>query len=80
MLQLCRILDRRPRCTFCGRPLRVRFSGVFVDADQPALRQTLKTTGERIERDITEYATLGAQATQLTKIAFDGVKQFPTRT
>jgi hypothetical protein len=43
------------------------------------LRQTLQTTGERIERDIADYATLSAQATQLTKIVFDGVKQLPTR-
>jgi len=43
------------------------------------LRQTLKTAGERIERDITEYATLSAQATQLTEIVLDGVKQLPTR-
>jgi hypothetical protein len=43
------------------------------------LRRKLQTDGERIERDITEYATLSAQATQLTKIVFDGVKQLPTR-
>jgi hypothetical protein len=43
------------------------------------LQQTLKTTGERIERDIAEYATLSAQAMQLTKIVVDGVKQLPTR-
>ena len=43
------------------------------------LRQTLQTAGERIERDIADYATLSAQATQLTKIVFDGVKQLPTR-
>jgi hypothetical protein len=44
-----------------------------------ALRRKLQTDGERLERDITEYATLSAQATQLTKIVFDGVKQLPTR-
>ena len=43
------------------------------------LRQTLQTAGERIERDIADYATLSVQATQLTKIVFDGVKQLPTR-
>jgi hypothetical protein len=43
------------------------------------LRQTLKTTGERIERDIAEYATLSSQASQMTKIVIDGVKQLPTR-
>jgi hypothetical protein len=43
------------------------------------LRRTLKTTGERIERDITEYATLSSQASEITKIVIDGVKQLPTR-
>jgi hypothetical protein len=43
------------------------------------LRQTLQTAGERIERDIADYATLSVQATQLTKIVFDGVKQLPIR-
>jgi hypothetical protein len=43
------------------------------------LRRTLKTTGERIERDIAEYATLSSQASQITKILIDGVKQLPTR-
>jgi hypothetical protein len=43
------------------------------------LRRTLKTNGERIERDIAEYATLSSQASQMTKIVIDGVKQLPTR-
>jgi hypothetical protein len=43
------------------------------------LRRTLKTNGERIERDIAEYATLSSQASQVTKIVLDGVKQLPTR-
>jgi hypothetical protein len=43
------------------------------------LRRTLKTTGERIERDIAEHATLSLQASQITKIVLDGVKQLPTR-
>ena len=43
------------------------------------LRRTLKTNGERIERDIAEYATLSSQASQITKIVVDGVKQLPTR-
>jgi hypothetical protein len=43
------------------------------------LRRTLKTTGERIERDIAEYATLSSQASQITNIVLDGVKQLPTR-
>jgi hypothetical protein len=43
------------------------------------LRRTLKTNGERIERDIAEYATLSSQASQVTKIVIDGVKQLPTR-
>jgi hypothetical protein len=43
------------------------------------VRRTLKTTGERIERDIAEYATLSSQASQITKIVIDGVRQLPTR-
>ena len=43
------------------------------------LRRTLKTTGDRIERDIAEYATLSSQTSQITKIVLDGVKQLPTR-
>ena len=43
------------------------------------LRRTLKTTGERIERDISEYAILSSQTSQITKIVLDGVKQLPTR-
>jgi len=39
----------------------------------------LQTDGDRIERDIMEYATLNEQATQLTKIVFEGVKQLPAR-
>jgi hypothetical protein len=43
------------------------------------LRRTLKTTGERIERDIAEYATLSSQTSQITNIVLDVVKQLPTR-
>jgi hypothetical protein len=43
------------------------------------LRRKLQTERERIERDITEYATLSSQASQITKIVIDGVKQLPTR-
>jgi hypothetical protein len=43
------------------------------------LRRTLKTTGDRIERDIADYATLSSQTSQITKIVLDGVKQLPTR-
>jgi chemotaxis protein histidine kinase CheA len=43
------------------------------------LRRRLKTTGERIERDIAEYATLSSQTSQISKIVLDGVKQLPTR-
>ena len=39
----------------------------------------LQTDSDRIERDIMEYATLSEQATQLTKIVFEGVKQLPAR-
>ena len=44
------------------------------------LRRKLQTERERIERDITEYATLSSQASQITKIVIEGVKQLPTRT
>jgi hypothetical protein len=43
------------------------------------LRRKLQTERERIERDITEYTTLTSQASQITKIVIDGVKQLPTR-
>jgi hypothetical protein len=43
------------------------------------LRRKLQTERERIERDITEYTTLSSQASQLTKIVVDGVKQLPKR-
>ena len=43
------------------------------------LRRKIQTERERIERDITEYTTLSSQASQLTKIVVDGVKQLPTR-
>ena len=43
------------------------------------LRRTLKTNGERIERDSAEYTTLSSQASQITNIVIDGVKQLPTR-
>jgi hypothetical protein len=43
------------------------------------LRRKLQTERDRIERDITEYATLSSQASQITKIVIDGVKQLPKR-
>jgi hypothetical protein len=43
------------------------------------LRRKLQTDGDRIERDIIQHAALSEQATKLTKIVFDGVKQLPTR-
>jgi hypothetical protein len=43
------------------------------------LRRKLQTDRERIERDITAYTTLSSQASQLTKIVVDGVKQLPKR-
>jgi hypothetical protein len=43
------------------------------------LRRKLKADGDRIERDIMEHASLSEQATKLTKIVFEGVKQLPTR-
>jgi hypothetical protein len=43
------------------------------------LRRKLQTDGERIERDIRQHAELSEQATKLTKIISDGVKQLPER-
>jgi hypothetical protein len=43
------------------------------------LRRKLQTEGDRIERDIVQHAALSEQATKLTKIVFDGVKQLPAR-
>lgn len=43
------------------------------------LRRKLQTDGERIERDIRQHAELSEQATKLTKIISDGVKQLPKR-
>jgi ABC-type transporter Mla subunit MlaD len=48
-------------------------------AELQTLRRKLKTEGDRIERDIMEHAALSEQATRLTKIVFEGVKQLPTR-
>jgi hypothetical protein len=48
-------------------------------AELQTLRRKLQTDGERIERDIRQHAELSEQATHLTKIIFDGVKQLPTR-
>ena len=43
------------------------------------LRGKLKADSDRIERDIMQHAALSEQATKLTKIVFEGVKQLPTR-
>ena len=43
------------------------------------LRRKLQTDGDRIARDIREHAALTEQATTLTQIVFEGVKQLPTR-
>jgi hypothetical protein len=43
------------------------------------LRRKLQTDGDRIERDIMQHAALSEQATKLTQIVFEGVKQLPTR-
>jgi len=48
-------------------------------AELQTLRRKLKTEGDRIERDIMQHAALSEQATRLTQIVFDGVKQLPTR-
>ena len=41
------------------------------------LRGKLQTDGDRIQRDIEEYATLSQQVMQLTKIIYDSVAKLP---
>ena len=50
----------------------------LVDALQ-TLDKRLQIDGDRIERDIRQHAALSEQATRLTKIVFEGMKQLPTR-
>jgi methyl-accepting chemotaxis protein len=42
------------------------------------LRRKLHTDGDRIQRDIAEYAELSQQVMQLTKIISESVKKLPT--
>ena len=46
--------------------------------DLQALRKKLHTDGDRIQRDIAEYAELAQQVMQLTKIISESVKKLPT--
>ena len=48
----------------------------LIDALQ-ALRTQLQNAGNRIQRDIAEYAELSQQITQLTAIISDSVKKLP---
>jgi hypothetical protein len=48
-------------------------------AELQTLRRKLQTDGARIERDIMQHVALSEQATKLTQIVFEGVKQLPTR-
>ena len=41
------------------------------------LRRKLQTDGNRLQRDITEYAALSQSVMQLTKIVSDSVKKLP---
>lgn len=41
------------------------------------LDDKLQADGDRIQRDIEQYADLNQQVMQLTAIMFDGVKRFP---
>ena len=41
------------------------------------LREKLRSDGERIHRDIVEYAALSRQVMQLSKIIFESVKRLP---
>ena len=51
----------------------------LIDALQ-ALRQQLQNAGNRIQRDIAEYAELSGQIMQLTTIISDSVKKLPRGT
>ena len=46
--------------------------------DLQALRKKLHTDGNRIQRDVSEYAELTQQVMQLTKIISESVKKLPT--
>jgi hypothetical protein len=46
--------------------------------DLQALRKKLHTDGNRIQRDIAEYADLSQQVMQLTNIISESVKKLPT--
>jgi hypothetical protein len=45
--------------------------------DLQSLRKKLHTNGNRIQRDITEYAELNQQVMQLTNIISESVKKLP---
>jgi predicted nucleic acid-binding Zn-ribbon protein len=51
----------------------------LIDALQ-ALRNQLQNAGNRIQRDIAEYAELSQQIMQLTAIISDSVKKLPRGT
>ena len=51
----------------------------LIDALQ-ALRKQLQNAGNRIQRDIAEYAELSGQIMQLTTIISDSVKKLPRGT
>jgi hypothetical protein len=46
-------------------------------SDLQTLRKKLQTDGDRIQRDIAEYAELSQQVMQLTNIISDSVKKLP---
>jgi hypothetical protein len=46
-------------------------------SDLQTLRRKLQTDGDRIQRDITDYAELSQQVMQLTTIISDSVKKLP---
>jgi hypothetical protein len=46
-------------------------------SDLQTLRRKLQTDGERIQRDIAEYAELSQQVMQLTTIISDSVEKLP---
>jgi len=75
-------VDGEPSAESLGNRLRqvTRLSIGEIDSlisELQTLRRKLQTDGERIERDIAEYAQLNQQVMQLTTIISDSVQKLP---
>jgi len=66
--------------TMLGQVSKVSMEEIdHLISELETLRRKLQNDGDRIERDIRQHAELSEQATRLTKIVFEGMKQLPTR-